>query len=135
MVHKAHDFHFFSDSDNFAVLFILFTKCTFFLLKLVHPVLPQSIYDNLHATLNSWRSVFIMKYIDYHDYPTPSIASECDPIPGSKVGTTHSPAGEGLGESQFRRLEKKLSTLPTLWFLSYAFGINSILNTLSGSIF
>jgi hypothetical protein len=23
--------------------------------------------------------------------------------------------GEGLGESQFRRLEKKLSTLPTLW--------------------
>ncbi len=27
----------------------------------------------------------------------------------------HSPAGEGLVESQFRRLEKKLSTLPTLW--------------------
>ncbi len=27
----------------------------------------------------------------------------------------HSPAYEGLGESQFRRLEKKLSTLPTLW--------------------
>ncbi len=26
----------------------------------------------------------------------------------------HSPAGEGLGESQFRRQEKKLSTLPTL---------------------
>ncbi len=26
----------------------------------------------------------------------------------------HSPAGEGLGESQFRRLEKKLNTLPTL---------------------
>jgi hypothetical protein len=29
-------------------------------------------------------------------------------------GGAHSPAGEGLGESQFRRLEKKLSTLPTL---------------------
>ncbi len=28
----------------------------------------------------------------------------------------HSPAGEGLGESQFRRLEKKLSILPTLWY-------------------
>jgi len=28
----------------------------------------------------------------------------------------HSPSGEGLGESQFRRLEKRLSTLPTLWF-------------------
>jgi hypothetical protein len=27
----------------------------------------------------------------------------------------HSPAGEGVGESQFRRLEKKLSTLSTLW--------------------
>jgi hypothetical protein len=25
-------------------------------------------------------------------------------------------AGEGFGDSQFRRLEKKLSTLPTLWF-------------------
>jgi hypothetical protein len=30
-------------------------------------------------------------------------------------GGPHSPAGEGLGEPQFRRLEKKLSTLPTLW--------------------
>jgi hypothetical protein len=27
----------------------------------------------------------------------------------------NSPAGEGLGKSQFRRLEKRLSTLPTLW--------------------
>jgi hypothetical protein len=29
-------------------------------------------------------------------------------------GGLHLPAGEGLGESQFRRLEKMLSTLPTL---------------------
>jgi hypothetical protein len=29
-------------------------------------------------------------------------------------GGANSPAGEGLGESQFRRLEKKLITLPTL---------------------
>jgi hypothetical protein len=36
--------------------------------------------------------------------PTPSNASECAP-----------PAGKGLGESQFRRLEKKLSSLFTLW--------------------
>jgi hypothetical protein len=35
------------------------------------------------------------------------------PPPGTEGGA-HSPAGEGLGESQFRRLEKKLSTLPTL---------------------
>ncbi len=28
-----------------------------------------------------------------------------------------SPAAVGVGESQFRRLEKKLSTLPTLWLI------------------
>jgi hypothetical protein len=43
-----------------------------------------------------------------------SLASECAPPPRIRGGGTHSPAGEGLGESQFRRLEKKLSTLPTL---------------------
>jgi hypothetical protein len=53
------------------------------------------------------------------DSPTPSLASECAaPHPGTKGGA-HSPMGEGLGESQFRRLEKKLSTLPTLWVTSY----------------
>jgi hypothetical protein len=36
------------------------------------------------------------------------------PLPPEPEGA-HSPAGEGLGESQFPRLEKKLSTLPTLW--------------------
>jgi hypothetical protein len=49
------------------------------------------------------------------DSPTPSLASECAPPPGTKGGGALSPAGEGLGESQFRRLEKKLNTLPTLW--------------------
>ncbi len=34
--------------------------------------------------------------------------------PEPKGEGTHSPAGEGVGESQFQRLEKKLSTLPTL---------------------
>jgi hypothetical protein len=37
------------------------------------------------------------------------------PTPQNQGGGAHSPAGEGLGESQFRQLEKKLSTLPTLW--------------------
>ncbi len=46
--------------------------------------------------------------------PLPSLASECAPPPQTKGGGTHSPAGEGVGESQFRRLEKKHSTLPTL---------------------
>jgi hypothetical protein len=35
------------------------------------------------------------------------------PEPGG--GGAHSPAGGGLGKSQFRRLEEKLSTLPTQW--------------------
>ncbi len=37
--------------------------------------------------------------------------SELGPPPRTGGGA-HSPAGEGLGVSQFRRLEKKLSTLP-----------------------
>jgi hypothetical protein len=52
------------------------------------------------------------------DSPNPSLASECAPPP-EPDGGAHSSAGEGLGESQFRRLEKKLSTLPTLWLLVF----------------
>ncbi len=48
-------------------------------------------------------------------FSNPSLASECAPSPRTGGGGAESPAGEGLGESQFRRLEKKLSTLPTLW--------------------
>ncbi len=45
----------------------------------------------------------------------PSLASECAPPPRTgRGGGAHLPAGEGLGESQFRPLEKKLSILPTL---------------------
>jgi hypothetical protein len=40
----------------------------------------------------------------------------CPSPRNQRGGGAHSPAGEGLGESQFRRLEKKLSTLHTLWF-------------------
>ncbi len=50
------------------------------------------------------------------DSPTPSLASECAPPPWTKGWGAHSCAGEGLGQSQFQRLEKKLSTLPTLWY-------------------
>jgi hypothetical protein len=42
------------------------------------------------------------------DSPTPSLASECAPPPGTKGGA-HSRADEGLGESQFRRLEKSFA--------------------------
>ncbi len=44
------------------------------------------------------------------DSPNPFLASECAPPPRTgEGGRAHLPAGEGLGESQFRRLEKKLS--------------------------
>ncbi len=45
--------------------------------------------------------------------PTP-LSPASVPLPPERGGGAHSPAGEGLGESNFRRLEKKLSTL-TLW--------------------
>ncbi len=50
------------------------------------------------------------------DSPNPSPANECalPPVPKGGGGA-HSLAAKGVGESQFRRLEKKLSTLPTLW--------------------
>ncbi len=43
------------------------------------------------------------------------------PSPQNRGGGAHSPAGEGLGESHCRRLEKKLSTLPIfyMWVLLY----------------
>jgi hypothetical protein len=45
------------------------------------------------------------------DSRTPSLASECAPPPGTKGGG-HSRLR--VRDSQFRRLEEKLSTLPTL---------------------
>ncbi len=46
--------------------------------------------------------------------------------PQNGGGGAHSPAGEGLGESQCRRHEKKLSTLPTLWVIISLLGKNKI---------
>ncbi len=39
----------------------------------------------------------------------------CSPPPEPNGGRAHSPAGEGVRESKFQRLEKKLSSLSTLW--------------------
>ncbi len=72
------------------------------------------------------QSTYLYIYKEYHSVcplvgvgalPTPlSPASvPLPPEPRGAGGRAHSPAGEGLGESQFRRLEKKLSTLLTLW--------------------
>ncbi len=61
-------------------------------------------------------------YIEYHSVcPLVGIGTPPLPLPQTRVpasepkGGTHSPAGEGVGAFQFRRLEKKLSTLSTLW--------------------
>ncbi len=64
-------------------------------------------------------------HIEYHSVcplvgigtlPLPLPQASVPLPPGTKGGKAHSPRGEGLGESQFRRLEKKPNTLPTLWF-------------------
>jgi hypothetical protein len=47
--------------------------------------------------------------------PPLSPASVPSPRNREGGGGAHSPVGDRLGESQFRRLEKTLSTLPTLW--------------------
>ncbi len=36
-------------------------------------------------------------------------------LPRNQRGGTHSPAGEGVGEFQLRRLKEKPSSLSTLW--------------------
>ncbi len=48
--------------------------------------------------------------------PPPLSRKRVCPSPGTKRGGAHSPAGEGVGEFQFQRQEKKLSTLSTLCF-------------------
>ncbi len=60
-------------------------------------------------------------YKEYHSVcPLVGIVTLPTPLSPASVPLprrwgAHSPAGEGLGKPQFRRLEKKLSTLPTLW--------------------
>jgi hypothetical protein len=57
-------------------------------------------------------------YLEYHSaFPSPELGpspASVYPSPEPKEGGTHSPASEGVGETQFARLEKP-STLSTLW--------------------
>jgi hypothetical protein len=46
------------------------------------------------------------------DSPNPTLASECVPLPPGTKGGGHTRLR--VRDSQFRRLEEKLSTLPTL---------------------
>ncbi len=61
----------------------------------------------------------VHKYKEYHIVCRQRV---CLSPSNQRVGA-HSPAaaGEGLGQSQFRRLEKKLSTLPAQWFKALFF--------------
>ncbi len=52
--------------------------------------------------------------------PTP-LSPASMPLPQNRGGGAHSPAGEGLGESQFLRLEKKLSTPSKPWSAHHIF--------------
>jgi hypothetical protein len=67
----------------------------------------------------------VLTYTEYHSVcPLVGIGTPSTPLPLARVtppppppkggGGAHSPAAKGVGESQFRRLEKKLSTLLTL---------------------
>jgi hypothetical protein len=56
--------------------------------------------------------------------PNSWLTGEGDPPP--VTGEAHSPAGEGLGESQFRRLEKKHSTLPILCYRLTTFFVSKV---------
>jgi hypothetical protein len=63
----------------------------------------------------------VHKYLEYHSFcPLFLFGTPPSPLPQASVpplnpkGGTHSPACEGVGESQLRRLEKRLSTLSTL---------------------
>ncbi len=72
----------------------------------------------------------------WRGFGTPSGVSSS--IPGVRVGgssptSIKSFEGEGLGEFQFRRLEKKLSTLPTLWLWGLNYQIWFDLSDSSGS--
>ncbi len=69
--------------------------------------------------------ILVYMYLEYHSVcllvgngtPTPTPASECVvhvyPLEPPKEGGTHTLGGEGVGERQLGRLEKKLSTLYT----------------------
>ncbi len=79
--------------------------------------------DVLKAHLRCPQSTFIHRIPQYifprrnWDPPHPLSHKWVCPSPRNQTGGgAHSPAGEGVGESQFLRLEKKLSTLSTLCY-------------------
>jgi hypothetical protein len=65
--------------------------------------------------LKSSQCIILWPLIGIGTLPPPLSPASVALPPEPKGEGAHSPASEGLGESQFRRLEEKLSTLHTLW--------------------
>jgi hypothetical protein len=91
----------------------------------MHPTSKDQTADVRHQTTGNqrYRHTKYVLYTEYHSvFPFVGIGTLPPPFspasvplpPYQRGGGEYSPAGEGSGESQFRRLEKKLSTLPTL---------------------
>jgi hypothetical protein len=74
-------------------------------------VILPGLFVVLHG---STKYIYIKSTTVYVTSSELGLAVPLPPEPGEGGGRAHSPAGKGLGESQFRRLGKKLSTLPTL---------------------
>ncbi len=76
------------------------------------PSLLRKLAVPLFATREKNLRTYIIEYNSFCPFvgigpPTPSPPSECVHPPWTKGGGgTHSPAGKGVGKSQFRRLEK-----------------------------
>jgi hypothetical protein len=80
--------------------------------------LPEAFSEDVHLKVRIYKEYHsVCPLVGIGTLPPP-LSPASVPLP-QNGGGAHSPAGEGLGESQFRRLEKKLSTLPTLWRILY----------------
>jgi hypothetical protein len=100
------------------------TFCRLFFLNNNDSLIGASQLADLYFILYYLHKVRIFK--EYHSVcPLVGIATIPTPLSPASVpspqhgGGAHSPAGEGLGDSQYRRLEKKLSTLPALLLFMY----------------
>ncbi len=91
-------------------------------------ILKYIAYESIRTVCTLYGAATKYRYIKSTTVYVPSSElGMSQPLSRQRVGASpenrgegaHSPAGEGLGESQFRRLEKKLSTLPTLRALLY----------------